>query len=348
MTQASSQKPARNHSLDFAKGIACMLVVCMHCEFPGYLGVFVQCVSRFAVPFFFMVSGYFCFKGEQRVDYVKKVRHILGIIVFATIVYVTSEILQDASLHITRRQLKEWILFNEPAIIAGQLWFLFSLLYDYILFGILDRLGLRQLTKVAIPICLVVYVCMAQGAHLRGIKVENMMYRNFLIEGLPLFSLGYWLHAYEDRIHAPNVVLILGMIVCTALCPVERELVGRDIGINIVTFPQVLCLFILCIKNPGFGRTSWLTFAGQQLSLFVYVLHPFVWDVLKHLYKILKIRKNLTANYLMPPFCIILSLALAFVVAEAAVGWREKKLSRSFAASRKASGSIESGRHLQR
>lgn len=51
-----------NYNLDFIKGIACMFVVFMHCEFPGIMGTAVQAISRFCVPFFFMVSGYFCFK----------------------------------------------------------------------------------------------------------------------------------------------------------------------------------------------------------------------------------------------------------------------------------------------
>ena len=51
-----------NYCLDFLKGIACMFVVYMHCEFPGITGVAVQAISRFCVPFFFMVSGYFCFR----------------------------------------------------------------------------------------------------------------------------------------------------------------------------------------------------------------------------------------------------------------------------------------------
>lgn len=59
MTQATKQY---NYCLDFIKGIACMFVVFMHCEFPGILGTAVQAISRFCVPFFFMVSGYFCFR----------------------------------------------------------------------------------------------------------------------------------------------------------------------------------------------------------------------------------------------------------------------------------------------
>lgn len=55
-----AQNKQYNYCLDFMKGIACLFVVWMHCEFPGKAGVIVQAISRFCVPFFFMVSGYFC------------------------------------------------------------------------------------------------------------------------------------------------------------------------------------------------------------------------------------------------------------------------------------------------
>jgi hypothetical protein len=55
-----------NYCLDCLKGIACIFVVFMHCEFPGMLGTAVQAISRFCVPFFFMVSGYFCFRPLER------------------------------------------------------------------------------------------------------------------------------------------------------------------------------------------------------------------------------------------------------------------------------------------
>jgi surface polysaccharide O-acyltransferase-like enzyme len=78
----------RNYCLDFVKGIACVFVVFMHCEFPGYLGTFVQCISRFCVPFFFMVSGYFCYRSTGCiVDYKKKLKHIGSITLGATIFY---------------------------------------------------------------------------------------------------------------------------------------------------------------------------------------------------------------------------------------------------------------------
>lgn len=46
----------RNYCIDLVKGIACICVVFIHCEFPGMLGMMVQTISRFSVPFFFMVT----------------------------------------------------------------------------------------------------------------------------------------------------------------------------------------------------------------------------------------------------------------------------------------------------
>ena len=40
-----------NYCLDFIKGLACIFVVFMHCEFPGKAGTVVQAISRFCVPY---------------------------------------------------------------------------------------------------------------------------------------------------------------------------------------------------------------------------------------------------------------------------------------------------------
>lgn len=307
-------RPQRNHCLDLVKGIACMFVVCMHCEFPGYFGVLVQCVARFAVPFFFMVSGYFCYRAQGTTNYPRKVRHIASIILFACTVYVIYRALTGGSFDITRRQLFEWVVLNEPVIVAGQLWFLFALLYDYIVFGLLDTGGIVGLTKALVPINLVLYVVLAQGAHLAGIKIPNPIYRNFLIEGLLLFSLGYWLHAYERRIRVPNGLLVAGIVLFTALCPVERLLIGRDFGINLVTFPQVLCIFLYCLQNPSVGEGSPLEVLGERYSLYVYVLHPLFWKLLERFYKLYGLKKSVPAQYAMPILCIMLSIIASVAV----------------------------------
>lgn len=302
----------RNYCLDFVKGIACICVVFMHCEFPGKCGIFVQCISRFCVPFFFMVSGYFCYRENAVTDYSKKIKHIFLITLGATILYGFIAWL-FGWIHPTARQIGYWLIFNQPVVIAGQMWFLFALLYDYILFAVIEKLGWQKLSKISIPVGIIVYIALAQGARLLGVTIPNMIYRNFLIEGFPLFSLGYWLHRDGKRIHISNKVLRIVIVVTTLLCPFERFLMRRDFGVNIVTFPQVISIFLYCINNPEKGKNSLIMMLGLKYSLYVYVFHPAVWHSLERIYEAAHISDNIFAMYMMPILCVTITILLSIV-----------------------------------
>lgn len=102
----TTTKKQYNYCLDFIKGMACIFVVLMHVEFPGLTGTAVQAISRFSVPFFFMVSGYFCFrqflqKSDDKNAAVnggliirKKTLHIAKITLYASLFYFTLALLQ--------------------------------------------------------------------------------------------------------------------------------------------------------------------------------------------------------------------------------------------------------------
>lgn len=194
MTDA--KQGSRNYCIDYIKGIACIFVVFMHCEFPDYFGVLVQCVSRFCVPFFFMVSGYFCYHtGEGYTDYRRKIKHIAIIIAGSFIFYlIVTPLYQEEGFSIDIERIVYWLVCNSPPYVAGQLWFLFALLYDYCLIALVEKHKLRKLAYAAIPVGIGIYILMAQGLHLLGISIKNGLYRNFLIEGFPLFMLGFWIH----------------------------------------------------------------------------------------------------------------------------------------------------------
>lgn len=55
----------RNRTLDMVKAICAYAVVLLHVHFPGNAGIIANVLARFAVPVFFMVSGYFCFRGDD-------------------------------------------------------------------------------------------------------------------------------------------------------------------------------------------------------------------------------------------------------------------------------------------
>ena len=313
-----------NSCFDFIKGIACICVVFMHCEFPDVFGTAVQTISRFCVPFFFMISGYYSYynEGEGHYNASRKITHIAKITIFATLFYLFMTVVLclifGGSLSFPLQKIiVNWLIFNQPVLISGHLWFLFALLYDYILFSLAYRLKIVTVATWTIPILILAYIALAQGAHLAGVKIPNMIYRNFLIEGFPLFMSGYWLHQNSDKVIAKCSDGWLLFLLCasTVACLLERMALGRDFGVNIATFPQLACLFILGMKHPGNFSGSSLGWIGKRLSMLIYVLHMFVWRTLvNRIYSFIHISQNPFALYLKPIVVLVATIVFSYAI----------------------------------
>ena len=282
---AVQKKINYNYCLDMLKGIACFCVVCMHCEFPGKLGIMVQALSRFCVPFFFMVSGYFSFypMHMNASNIYNKVKHILKLTAEACICNVIYFLIQyfigiNSTFEISMEGILIFLLFNQPSILMGSYWFLFALIYVYIIYIFIIKYNLTKTAFISIPFLLCCYIVLAQGLHLAGYKIPNYIYRNFLIEGFPYFTLGYYLHSKQDKIQINNKALIIAIIVSTVMCLGERSWLGRDFGVNICTIPQVIAIFLFGIKNPLCGKK--LSNIGKKYSMYVYIFHPVIWRLL--------------------------------------------------------------------
>ena len=78
---------ARNYSIDNLKILCALLIVFLHTGFEFHNQILP--VTRCAVPCFFMISGYLLFNGrsvgEERLK--RGIRHILGIMIWATVLY---------------------------------------------------------------------------------------------------------------------------------------------------------------------------------------------------------------------------------------------------------------------
>ena len=304
-----------NYCLDFIKGIACVCVVFMHCEFPGKAGVIVQAISRFCVPFFFMVSGYFCCYSQQEYDkdiMHRKILHIGQIVFWASLFYVLFAFVLNNSYTVRRHDLIAFGVFNQPIIIVGQLWFLFALLYDYLAFRLIWKADKIKWFYFISAICFIVYICLAQGAHLGGVFVPKVYYRNWLIEGLPFFFTGHWIHANQEKIQVSDKVLIIVILISSLLCLVERRIMGRDFGVNIMTFPQVFALFIYAVRFPD-RHKGVIQEIGKRYSMWVYILHPFVFLSMDKLYHHWSIDAFAAVQWCRPVVTVLVTLAISAI-----------------------------------
>lgn len=314
-------KKQYNYCLDFIKGIACIFVVFMHCEFPGIMGIAVQAVSRFCVPFFFMVSGYFCYRTGGGIlsvsEYRCKILHIGRITLYASLFYLGLYLLRgihsgSVSLSVNSGQVIGWLFFNRPVWVVGQMWFLFALLYTYLYFFSFELSGHRKWAYVVGFLMFPAYILLAQGLHVVGIHVPNCIYRNWAVEGFAFFMLGHWIHSKEHKIEISNTALGWIFAVSTLLCLLERYILGRDFGVNICSIPQVTALFIYAVKNPS-KHQGYVQLIGKNCSMFIYILHPAVWNVMKMVYKAVHIDENIPALYMMPILVLVITVVISII-----------------------------------
>ena len=154
-----------------------MFVVFMHCEFPGVTGIAIQAISRFCVQ----QDGVQCVANVTRGAVIKKkALRIAKITLYAFLFYLAFILLRQAFFHnqdlsVNKVKIVSWLVFNQPFIRAGHLWFLFALLYAYIFYGLLEHFNLRKFAYRLAAVLFVVYICLAQGAHLAGIEIPNKL-----------------------------------------------------------------------------------------------------------------------------------------------------------------------------
>lgn len=323
-------KKQYNYCMDFLKGIACIFVVFIHVKFPGDFGQAVQAVARFAVPFFFMVSGYYCYRKDYQgvKGGGKKIWHILKITFFAYLFYIVVALLDNwllgagNSFNYSIKHVVWVAIFSQPSNVPGQLWFLFALLNVYIIYFFVDLFKARKIAYVAGFIMFLILIVMAQGLWLLGYKIDPQFYRNGFIEGFAFFMLGYFLRDKKDKLNISNKSLLTIIIISAILSIVERFVCGRVFGVHICTYPLVICLFIYAINNEE-KHEGIVQRIGKNYSMYVYILHIFFWHELDRVLEAMQLNENSIALWLRP--LIVLGLTLLASMGCYALFGRKKK-----------------------
>ena len=281
----------RYEGLDFLKFVACILVVFIHCKFPGEFGLDMRAIGRIAVPFFLMVSGFFSVNKSLHIETAslnKKTKHILNLILFSLVFYVLYHLginfflLHNSPIdvvigYVASFNLKKFVVINTLTY-YHHLWFLFALLYCYLLLypSFVRRALLnRQVLQTSIILTLIIFVLSSEILPFLGKDIQLLGFKSqhiFLFRALPFFLIGLYTRLYQPLKNINiNVVLIVALL-GIGLSLIERHYQIQDSQAYI---GSILCAFLMLL----YGLRSKQKFpemtvvGGAKLSLYVYIYH---------------------------------------------------------------------------
>ncbi|MEF2593544.1 MAG: acyltransferase [Eggerthellaceae bacterium] len=288
---AAGRVPSRNESFDLVRILAFAAIVFLHMgatvsvqETP--LAATVNAVARFAVPFFFAVTGFFLARADAR-KLTRGFRKELVFTACAVALYFALAAFglwdwSGVGLPILAFFERDWVgpflLWNDFPF-AYHLWFLFAALYVYAI------LIVWRACRAPMGVFLVL------GAALLVIRLFlteftgtldplGMQPRSFLFFALPSFALGMALARAKDRLRATPVAASLIAIVGGSILSVyEARLFGLQ-ELYIGSIVTVAGLFALCLRCPhpfssvpGLRRIGTLArFGGMPMGI-AYVVH---------------------------------------------------------------------------
>ena len=280
----------KNDCLNVWKGIGAFFVVFIHCSFPSPVGGMMNGLARFAVPLFFMVSGYFAY-GRPETVIRRRMGKTFRVFLGANLVYFFWSLFllyQDGELagravaeFFSPASFWRFILWNQSPFMY-HLWFLGALLYCYLFYSLLLRFQLEERVYILIPLCLAANLILGEGLGILGSKVPVFYMRNFWVTGLPFFLWGHWFAGKQKKLSTRP-----GFLVCAAAAgaclSMGEMLASGGAELYLGTIVAVGSLFLFALQKPALGRGSLLAHIGEKDSQHIYLWQVIVYYIISFL-----------------------------------------------------------------
>jgi len=293
----------RNALMDTLRLEVALFVVLLHAPLPGAFGENIKPILRCAVPFFFMVSGYWLFDEDparMQARLAKQAKKMALLLAASCAAFFAMHVAYSMFIERTGfvapfRALLDWRTVASFAICnntdlfwpggSAHLWFLAALLYVLLLLRMaLRKIPLRRLYPL-IPMLLAAAVPLALLAArtIEAVQERDMVTRNFLFTGLPCVLAGMWLRQNGEKLkRAPDWLVLLLPAVFAGVCVLERATALR----NPFELPRIFFaagLVLLSARFPAATGKSFLPRWGERYSLTIYIAHYPIVSALKWL-----------------------------------------------------------------
>ncbi len=321
----------KNSCLNFFKGIGCILVIFLHFHLPGIGRDIAGGLARFAVPLFFMISGYYIYNSDRETVKRKlpgKIKHILYMCIYATLLYAAFTIAQlyiDGGVLAITEWIKEY--FNAGQIFrmlflgdmwflnCSMLWFLYALLWSYVALYFVNRFQLYKAAYIIIPFCFLARMILFGVTNYYFTGIHWLTVNNFVVTGFPYVMIGNLLARYKDtilpkiRIQWLSVSILIGILLGVISDHTKMMVDIAYIGVIL----YAVCVFLLAQKYPQQKICGFLEMVGEKCFSFVYIMHMMVGYVLNKVFLLLDIYRFPASDWAYPIAIVIVTVGSAII-----------------------------------
>jgi peptidoglycan/LPS O-acetylase OafA/YrhL len=293
----------RNHTIDVFRLLGAFCVVALHSPLgtmPNALALCIRLGSRWAVPFFFLVSGYFIannLRDRQQINLSKSINSLIGIFIVANLAYCLFYLI-DANPTTA-------IDLDFIKIIVGQsehLWYIGSTVFGLLMLQYLaSRYSDRTLFVVAAVTLL--FVLSHSYASFTGIHMQQDVARYFT--SIPFIFAGFLFGRHPEflrRLSIPIciVISILGFLMESGEAIALYKLKGAGPhNQEMLLGTALLALGLFCLSLTFMTvQSNGLAQAGRSYSLLIYLYHPIIITII---YSILNLGKYNAYLYWISP-----------------------------------------------
>ena len=245
--------------------------------------------SRCAVPFFFIVNGYFLYRSDSEA-FDQTIQHRIhknmlftgkGLVVYF-IINVFAAVATHGFTELVHRMANPLNLFyflvlnwTTPYFGVGHLWYLFALLYALVLLKYTMRFIKPHLLPISIILLCVTYSLECVN-FFTSHQILDLWYRNSLLLALPCIALGYWCAQHKEKLmksfELGNLVLLF--FVAWIFFKFEYRVLGDHFYIYIHSVLFALGALLLALKYPNlFSEKTFLVRIGERYTHDIYMWH---------------------------------------------------------------------------
>lgn len=312
----------KNSCIDFLKGIACIVVIFLHCPFPTWIGEAIIYGMRFSVPIFFMVSGYFSYFKD--VEWIKrKIKSIFKITIGTELFYGIWTFIRECLIN--KGSPHSILNFGNPVKILlcgtffnGTLWYLYAIFWTWVIFYFAKKKKIFSKLYFLIPLLLLFqiagrYYC--QNHY--DITKYVFLFCNAIAFGLPFTLLGSFIACHREKLLQYFKVKqsILLFLLGGVFLVMEYVFSRQYMDLHTSTVFIVVGMFLFALNHPQIHIKILkpMVYIGNKLYMWVYLSHMFFISLVGVLACYLEL-KGLLFEWLQPLLVCILSCGAAMII----------------------------------